>query len=744
MYNLANSLKVTISLALALTGSVLYGPVVVAQEEYEGVLEEVIVTASRRDESIQDVAIAVSVIDVAQFADAGLTSLTDILPFVPGVSVNDGGQAFGNSVYMRGVNAVLAAGVASYIDDIPFGSSTGYAGGNAPLDGSLLDLRTMEVLKGPQGTLYGASAMGGLLKYNTRDASLTDWVGSLSADLSSTKGGGLNQLYRVNANGPIVTDTLGLSFTAFWKDKSGYIDNVTIPVKGWDDYEYYGGSGSLRWVATDKLEFKVQGLYQKSTQEGAATIQANYDDDLLVPGISKAEPIYGKYKTGQADVSPSEFKAHMLGLTIDYDVGFGTLTSITSTQKYTFVSETDLSVPFSFYADLFFPENAPHGTTLFIGDLGSKKFTQELRLTSNSNQNFEWTVGGFYTKEDGHNSQALLTSPPEPLFFAGFPSTYKEKSIFGTGTYYFTPDFDGSFGIRYADYSNDVILNAIGPLLAPIPLTKISDDVTNYLFNLRYRASDSMSFYGRAASGYRPGGANFVLRDFETGEPLTEEFYLPDTLWSYEAGIKGFTANGRLSYDFALFYIDWKDYQIRVVRSGLSVAGNAESATSKGAEASLSFAATDALIIKATLSYTNAKLTSDEPDLGGADGDQLPNSPKWNTTLDFNYDFNMGDLPAYAGLAWRYKGKMPVGFEGYTDSEGEYWPPSSPRVNLDSYNLVDLRAGFSVDDFDIALYVTNVFDEWAYTSFGSSFTALSTGTVTRPRTFGAVVRWNFF
>jgi outer membrane receptor protein involved in Fe transport len=198
---------------------------------------------------LQDVALAVTVLDVGKFADAGLTNLADVMTFVPGVSVEDSGSPFFTDIYLRGINATLSAGVASYVDEIPFGSSTVYTVA-APLDGTLLDLESLDVLKGPQGTLYGASAMGGILKYTTRKASLQEWTGSVSADLSSTDGGGLNQLYRVNGNGPIATDTLGVSFTGFWKDKTGYIDNVAIPKDEWDDYEYYGGSGSLRWAAT--------------------------------------------------------------------------------------------------------------------------------------------------------------------------------------------------------------------------------------------------------------------------------------------------------------------------------------------------------------------------------------------------------------------------------------------------------------------------------------------------------------
>lgn len=742
MYKSTGLLTASIGLIVAISSGALYSPQTWAQEAEGNELEEVIVTASRREEKLQDVAVAVSVVNVDDFARAGLSSLADILPFVPGVSVDGNGQSFFNQVFIRGVNATLSAGVVSYVDDIPFGSSTVYTS-PAPLDGTLLDLSTLDVLKGPQGTLYGASAMGGLLKFNTRHASLTDWTGSISADLSDTHGGGLNQLYRVNANGPIVTDTLGVSFTAFWKDKTGYIDNVTIPQKGWDDYEYYGGSGSLRWAATDRLEFKVQGLYQKSTQDGAATIQANYADDMLLPGVSAGKPWYGEYKTGEAATNPTEYEAKLLGLTIDYTFDFGKLTSVTSDQKMSYVESPDVTVPYAFYADLYFPDNAPHTSATLVHDLGFDKFTQEVRLTSNSNQSFEWIIGAYYTKEDGHNYQDLVVTPAEPFFFADFPSTYKEKSFFANGTYYFTPDFDATAGIRYADYSNDVQLNAIGPLIAPIPLTSIDDNVTTYLFNLRYRPSETMSLYGRVASGYRPGGANFVLLDMD-GNALTNAFFMPDTLWSYEAGIKGSSAGGRVGYDFALFYIDWQDYQISVTRANLTVVGNADKAVSKGAEAALSFAVTDALTLRATLSYTNARLSADTPDLGGADGDQLPDTPKWQGGLDLNYDFNVGDMPAYAGLAWTYKGKMPVGFEGYTDASGTYWPPSSPRVDVGGYSLVDLRAGISINKVDLSFYVTNLLDEWAYTSFSSNYGLPSLAVPTRPRTLGVVARWNFF
>lgn len=755
MMNKSNPATLTVTLlAVAIAAGLGHAPFALAQadneqdeqneqtEQNEAPEDVIVVTASRREEALQDVAMAVSTIDTDEYIDAGLTGLTDILTFVPGVSVTNSGRPYFNSVYMRGINAQLSAGVTSYIDDIPFGSSTVYTS-PAPLDGTLLDLGTLDVLKGPQGTLYGASAIGGILKFNTRKPSLHQSSGSISANLSNTRHGGLNQLYRANYNGPLVDDTLGLSLTVFNEDTNGYIDNVAIGEDDWDDYGYHGGSGSLRWAVTDRLEVTLQGLYQNATQDGTSQVQANYARDLPIPGFGAAEPIHGKYATGAAALNPSEYEATLGGLTINYDTGFGELTSVTSTQEMFFIQQQDVTTPFASFADMFFPDTAPHSSAVLVGDLGFEKFTQEVRLTSDASQRFEWIVGAYYTDEDGHNIQDLVVTPDVPLYFANFPSNYEELSAFATGTWYFTPDFDVSVGLRHTDYSNDVELNTVGPLLAPLPKSEIDDEVTNFLVNMRYRASQNMSFYSRVASGYRPGGANFLLLDPETGEALSSPFFEPDDLVSYEAGLKGSALNDRFTYDVAAYHIDWQDYQIGVTRAGVQVVGNAEKAVSRGIETSLGMAVTDALTLTGSLSYVNAELAADEPELGGADGDQLPSTPEWQAVLDANYDFSLGGWPAYVGASYRYKGGMPVGFDGYTDASGTEHPPSAPRVNIDGYNLVDLRAGMQFNDFDVALYVNNVFDEWAWTSFNSSFAVVPSGAPTRPRTVGAVLRWNF-
>lgn len=707
----------------------------VAQDASVGgaALEEIIVTASRREERLQDVAVAVAVIDPQDFAAGGLTELTSILPFVPGVAVQDTGSTYRNDVYIRGVNATGAGGVGTYIDDIPYGSSTKDAGGGAPIDSTLFDLENLSVLKGPQGTLYGASAMGGVLKYKTRNPSTKAWSGDVSTDLSSAQGGDLNQLYRASVNGPLARDLLGVSLTGFWKSKAGYIDNVRIPKDGWDDYEYYGGSASVLLTPSEPLSVKLQGVYQKSTQDGMATILTT----------NTGVPLVGPFEIAAPTISPSVFESKLFGLTVDYDFGFAKLTSITSTQDLQTIRNSDLTVPFARFADIFFPANAPHTSAIFTGDLGWDRVTQELRLTSESNRTFEWLVGGFYSKEEGYNTQRIDTTPAEPAFFVvDFPSEYTEKAAFATGTYYFTPDFDVSVGYRLSDTRNSIQLDAIGPLVGALPLNVFDDRVNTYLFNARYRPSDRMSVFGRAANGFRPGVANFRIADTSTGEFLSDAFVQPDTLWSYELGIKGAAAEGRFGYEVATFYIDWKDFQVNVLRGGILVATNGNRASSKGVEASLTFAPLDSLTLMAAIGYTDARLEADDPNVGGAKGDELPNSPDWSGTLGFHYDFNIGGATAFAGGSYRYNGEVPVGFEGVT-IDGRFHAAASPRYDNESYDLLNLQLGFATPRFEVSAYVTNLLDEYAYANITTSFTAPAVAIPLRPRTIGVMLKTKF-
>lgn len=708
------------------------------------IIEEVRVTASRREEDLQDVALSVTVLDQEQLARGGRNSLPEILPFVPGVTVQQFGANFFNDVYIRGINATTVAGVGTYVDDIPYNSSTRYAGGGAPVDATLFDLDYVNVMKGPQGTLYGASAMGGILQFKTRAPSTQYWSASTSLDISSVKGAGPSQLYRAMANGPIVPDKVAIGVAGFWKDKAGYIDNVALGGP-WDDSQYYGGSLSVLATPIENLTFRALAMYQNSEQDGLATIQANGRANFPAAGLPAGQWIHGKYATGENVLNPSVFESKLFGLTAEYDFGPATLTSVTSYQELERVQLLDFTVQFVGFADQLFPERAPHVSSVLDGAIGWDKWIQELRLTSESNGKFEWIVGGFYSKEEGFNVQDLVFVPAEPSFYyANFPSIYEEHAAFGTATYYFTPRLDASIGIRRSETESSLELDNNGTLLInAIPLNVISDEITTYLLNVRYRPSEAVSLYARAASGYRPGGANFLVRDPVSGALLSDPAYLPDELWSYEAGIKGTAWRQRFSYDVTAFFIDWKDYQIGVNRGGLGVAANADEASSRGMEAALSLLATDALKLTASISYIDAKLDVDEPDLGGRKGTQLPSSPKWSGALGANYNFMLGTVQAYVGGSWLYTGDVAYGFPGYTDAGGVFRGSANPRHVEDSYSVLDLQAGLDTGRFEASLYLKNALGEYAYTTFTPNLTASSLAVPLAPRTVGVMLRMKF-
>ena len=730
-WNVISGVASTLFVASILTVSAAFG-----QDTEVGPqpIEEIIVTASRREEALQDVAMAVANIDAVDFAKSGYTTVADVFAFVPGVFIEYRGQNFfENDIYIRGINAFGAAGVTTYVDDIDMGR----------IDGLLLDLEQVTILKGPQGTLYGSSAMGGLVKYTTRRPSLESWSGNVSADLSlSYHGhGDVSQLYRVSANGPLSSNNVGVSFTAFWKDYNGFIDDALSDDV--DDYEFSGGSGSLLWTPTDNLEVKIQGLYQISVQDGSAVVELDISTGNPVPSI-------GKYTTDDIGQNPLDLESKVIGATINYEMDWATLTSVTSYQEQGLVQTEDFTFLVGLI-DFLFPAGAPHGDTVLVDDNGFDKFIQELRLTSASNQKFEWLVGLYYSDRDSSGVSQVLTTPMEPIFSADQQTDFIEKAAFASGTYYFTPDLDASIGIRYSQNESTLGVTAVGPFLDTTPATTTDENITTYLFNLRYRLNDDMSFYGRAASGYRPGGTRTSTRDPVTGALVDDPFFLPDELWSYEAGVKGRSLGGRLAYDVAAFFIDWQDYQIFVTRGGLSTIGNATEASSRGVEASVSLAATDALTFKATVSYVDAQLDVDEPDLGGAKGDQLPHNAQWDVTMGFNYDFNMWrGIPAYFGGSYRYSDEFPVGFDGVTIN-GQFFPASAPRYFNESYNVVDLKTGFTTGRFETSLYVTNLLDEYKFSNVDTFLQTnamggtdlFASGNPLRPRTVGVWVQVNF-
>jgi outer membrane receptor protein involved in Fe transport len=697
-------------------------------------VEEIIVTASRRAQQVQDVPASVAVVDPQAFAAGGVTSLSGVLKYIPGVNFNDDGAPGQGSITMRGVaNIFSTPSVGIYLDDIPYGSVTAFAeGANFALDSLLGNVERIEVTKGPQGTLFGAAAMGGSLRYITKEPSLTDFSGRFATDLSNTSQGGFNQLYKAGVDVPIVSDKLSLGVSGFYQDNEGFIDQALRSEEDINDAELKGGQATLLFKPTDALKVKLNYMDQKF----------DFSEQNNVPfDITTGQPLFGRYQQNTAPGGqPTAIEYELSSATFEYQADWATATLASSYQEFSQNAVLDLTRFFGPLVDQ--QAGDPPGTNTVPLDLiiSTDRWAHEFRLTSANNEHLEWLVGLYYTKEESSNFQRAIGQPSGfNLVTQQFPSDYKEKAVFGNVTYYFTPKLDATVGARFSSNDMSVLFTGTGFLAGPaLPRQTVSDDVQTYLFNARYRPSEDLSLYVRVADGYRPASANLPLLDPNTGDVISLPFVRADSLWSYEVGAKGKLAGGAVGYDVAIYRIKWEDMQVFQSLGGVNVGANADSdVTANGVEATLTLQPTSALNLVATAAYSRSELDDDDAPLGGVSGEQLPGIPEWTLSLSGDYDFMLGSLDAFVGGGVAYQDSRKTSFKG-----GGAIAPANANFDVDDYVTADLRTGVKFGRYKLSLYATNLFDEYGFqraTTVGTQGNA----TILRPRTIGAVFSADF-
>lgn len=747
MKNRTKSSALKAAIALALIG--LAQQNLLAQEATDEtaeatVLEEVRVTASRREESLQDTGLSVTAWQPEEFAEVGLDSIRDVIEYSPGVYYSGGGTPQDNSITMRGIGNFLSApSVGIYVDDIPIGSGgNNSAGSTLALDAMQMDLQRVEIIKGPQGTLYGASAMGGVMRYITRDASLEGTTGTAGFDLSTVAHGGFSQKYLAQVSTALVENKVGLSVSGSYEDVAGFIDRIPEAVSGAakdvNGYKSYNIMAKLNANITDRFSGSLMALSIKRTWTGANVVP--------VEG-PPFEPIYGPYET-DTSLSDDDYKLSIYGLALNYEFDKAQLISSTSYQELRTSAVTDLVVSFGPLLELF--AGVPITEAPFTGGYSTDRFVQELRLESDDNDHLEWTVGAIYSDEESGNLQRLEGLPPGfVLLDVNIPSTLKELAGFGSVTWYIRPDFDLTAGGRLAHVETTVAVDD-GPeiLVEDTPPTKSSKTIDTWSLAARWRPSDNLSLYGRIATGYRPENANLPLKD-ENGNNVAPLVVETDTLLSYEIGAKGVSDNGRFSYDVATWYQKWDNLQARIFVNGAATGGNANSdVTAYGFEGTINYSPIDPLTFIASTAYTHSTLDDDETSAFGAlAGEKIPGVPAWTFSLLARYDFTVTDsINGFVGGGVRYVDDRNTGFEGGVGEDGTVITPLITNFVIPSFVLADASLGFITEHFTTTFYVTNLFDEYAY-SGGSARpsvgTIRATTNVVTPRTIGARVTVNF-
>ena len=744
-------------------------------------LEEIIVTATKRAESLQDVPIAVSALRADDIAVRGLTQYADYLSTVPGVNFQDAGPGQ-SQIRMRGIVASEGGGgpasVATYFGETVT-SVVNLFGAKPNL--RLVDIDRIEVLRGPQGTLFGANALAGVVRIVPAPADLTSFEINMGTRGFATAHAD-DASYHVEAavNVPIIADRLAVRLVAYQDDIAGYIDNVvpasaavdwteqgegflsaltgspidlpdgSLVIPGYGAFTHrdvnsedtWGVRANLIWRASDRLQFDLTHAVQDVTLNGQPFV-----DSFSGPYEQlRALDVYAPGKYGE--------RLEVSTLVATYDWEPVALTSASNFSRLKAIFRDDM-IPFvlsAFGAPLPWQDRT---------NSDSEVFTQEVRLQSRGDTPLKWLLGAFYLDQHADVTQTVPdyscpTCVSTLLFDQDFafripgPGSdarlvnQKQRSLFGEVSYNFASRWTIGLGGRYLEEDLERLTPAtegflVGGSAPEEPARKGSSYEVNPSAYLRFEPSDAMTWYLQAARGFRSAQTNQVLA--YTGGCASEAAAVglkavtdPDTLWSYELGLKTRLADGRVGLNAALYRQQWDGVQLPIqFDCGFGGTVNGGDVEGDGVEVEITARLTDALRLNLAGAYNNNEFVSVKPGVGFEVGERPPGAPQRNVSAGLQYDFALSATwSAFARADYSYVSSTRYKF-GQID----------PLVVLqDAYDLTNLRLGLQRGDLAVELFGRNVTDERAVVNT----TDPSLGDrqyLARPRELGVELRYSF-
>jgi outer membrane receptor protein involved in Fe transport len=616
------------------------------------------------------------------------------------------------------------------VDDVPYGSATGWAA--ADIDPN--ELKQIEVLRGPQGTLYGASSIGGLIKYVTLDPTVESLKGYVQTGMDAVhNGSGLGYNVSAGINVPL-TDTLAIRASGFTRNSPGYIDDPVLHLSGLNAEHQAGGHLSALWQPSKDVSLKLSALYQKSETDGSPYVD-------LVPGLNGLEQSYvrgsGRYHKDVQAYSAT-FKARVGEIEITSISGYGVNSSVGT------FDVTNFFGPFT--QDQF---GVPG--TLTSDNFATRKFSQEFRLSASLGKRLDWVLGAFYTHEQSNVVEDIVAANPSTGALAGtwldqrqLP-VYEEYAVFGDLTIRLTDRFDVQIGGRESRNQQHFTETDTGPFLTlleglpdpnVIPRTASRDSSFTYLVTPRFKILPDVMLYARLASGYRPGGPNAGATAL--GAPGSFD---PDKTLNYELGIKADLLDRTLSLDASIYDINWKDLQVQVVNgeTGAEYTTNAGGARSRGVEFSMESRPVKGLTVDGWISWDEAVLTQNMPATStvlGLTGEQLPYSARFSGHLASEQVFPVfAHATGFVAAAISYVGSR----------EGEFASSSlSPqRQKHPDYTTVDLKSGLRFEAWKLNVYANNVTDRRGVLGGGLNTNNPVAFLYIQPRTVGLSVSYAF-
>ncbi len=734
-----------------------------AREEPEGaaerivVLEEIVVTATRRDIPLQDVPVAVSVLTAEDIEARGFTEYGNYLNSLPGVYFADGGPAR-SVIRIRGLSA--AEGGLPTLVGTYFGETPTSVDGTYP-NLRLVDIERVEVLRGPQGTLFGANALAGAVRILPAQPNLEDYEVALGTRGFTTAHSD-DESYHVEGvvNLPLVKDRFALRLVGYKDDIAGYIDNrfPGQPAIDWsaalglppgflvipavapftrtdvNREDTVGVRAAATWQATDRLRLELGYVSQESTLESEPHVTPSVGDYAQSRGLD----VYSQGEGAQ--------EIDIASLTARYDwdtVSFTSASALSNNDARTFSDVSEIAV-------VTFGVPIP---AELRNAVESEAFTQELRLQSRGPGALQWLFGVFYLDRERDAVQTIPdhscpTCLPvllgEEVFLRGrIDLDEEQRAVFGELSYDFSPRWTASAGARYLEQDLHLRISEVDGVLAATLLdTDAAGSVSEFnpSFSLRFKPSDDLTLYAQAARGFRSGVPNQTFPTPCEAEaqargvkPLTD----PDTLWNYELGFKSVLADDRLSLNAAVYDADWSGIQLGIALAcNFAATINGGDATTRGAELELVAQPSDAWRFNLATSYNETEFDQVDPASGFIDGERVPGTPRTNVSAGVQYDFDLGGKwSGFARADYQYVGEIRLLF-----GQG----PTRQVVNQDAYGTGNVRLGFARDNLALEIYGRNVTDKRAVTSTGNPNPPFGGDQILiRPREVGLELRYYY-
>ncbi len=667
-------------------------------ERKNNIIEEMIVTAQKREQSVKDVPVSITTLSEDLLDKNNVTSIDDLSVLVPGLVSTGAGGGQSRFVFLRGManTSGFQPAVGLYLDEVPVNAQV-----NAQLDIRTYDLERIEVLKGPQGTLYGQGSMGGTIRYITNKPNLEAMEGWVEADVSSISGGGVSPGGSGAISVPLVQDQLAIRVSGEFRHEGGWLNAPATQLENVNDSTISGGRVSLLWRPTDTFQLNLMAVVHDNEfgyQSGDGDENQNVID------------IFGQTTPQSGDEHYDLYNA-----TLTYD--FGAASLISSSSYYNYAKSVHN------WSSAAFPSSAtPIALYWDFLERNGDAFSQELRLQSAPGQ-FEWETGAYYRDyRFGYNYVAYigpstateLPDTPRTGTYSRLTSS-KSYAVFGNTSVKFAERWEVGAGLRYFE---DEAYNYFQ--------TGTFDTWSPRVFAV-YTVSDDINLYANIAKGFRSGRFN------------SNPAYLPadpEQAWTYELGVKGTLLDGMLYTEFAVYRTDYQDYQtisaeISPTQGSIVRVSNSGNARIEGVDLLVDWYLTDTLNVTANAALMDAKMIEQKAgDTSLFVGDVLDYTPDYQFSVSARKEFNMAGRPASFLVSYTQRDKLTSTNRRYVLNQV-----------VESDEIKNLRADISLnisDTVELSLYGDNLLN-----NYSRVVPDTPDGLFTQPRTVGVKINTKF-